>query len=364
MILMVIVIGSAQAVLLPFGFGLFMAYLLTPLVDWLGARFYSWGRRRGLHWLRKIRRSLAIAIVYLLALAILVGFISLIVPMIVDQAQNLWLARDTVSEQLGKWIDDIVEQYRLLPPRVRQQAEEQLGRLGEYAVTIIEQTLTGTADVISYTVSRLLAFLIVPFWTFFVLKDSQQLRDMTMSWIPSAFHADLHCLSQLLGRTLGSYLRGQMFMGVAISIISLIGFSLLGLNYALLLAVIAGVFELLPTIGPWLGGIPAVMIAFTQNPMLALWTTLFILLLQQVESLLLAPRIIGQSVHLHPVVVMLVLIIGGELAGLLGLFLAPIVAALVRDMFRYIYYRCLDDPLAPEQALHRAYNPEGFQVEL
>ncbi len=358
----VLVMWSAQGVLLPFGFGLLMAYLLTPLVEFLDARFQGWGKRRGLRWLRVIGRSLAIVIAYLLVLAILVGFISLVVPMVVDQAQKLWAARDAVSGQLGKWIDDITEQYRLLPPTIQQQAEEQLGKLGEYAVKIIEQTLTGTAGVISYTLSLLLAFLIVPFWTFFVIKDSQKLQEMFYSWIPDMLHADISCLGKLVGRTLGAYLRGQLVMGLAISIISLIGFTALGLDYTLLLAVIAGIFELVPNIGPWLGGIPAVVVALTRDPTTAMATAIFILILQQVENVLLAPRIIGESVQLHPVVIMLVLIIGSEIAGLLGLFLAPIVAALVRDVFRYFYYRSLDEPLPPQLALQRAVDPKGFHV--
>ncbi len=111
-----------------------------------------------------------------------------------------------------------------------------------------------------------------------------------------------------------------------------------------------------------LGGIPAVLVALIQDPVLALWTALFAFGIQQVENMFLTPRVVGHSVKLHPVVVMVVLIMGSEIGGLAGLFLAPVVTAVLRDLFRYVYYRLEDCPLSPAEALRKVWEVDEFDI--
>jgi predicted PurR-regulated permease PerM len=93
-------------------------------------------------------------------------------------------------------------------------------------------------------------------------------------------------------------------------------------------------------------------------------TAIFVIAIQQFENIFLTPRVLGESVQIHPAVVMVVLVIGSELGGLLGLFLAPVITALLRDLFKYVYYRLADDPLSPEGALYKVYRGEAFRVEM
>ena len=130
------------------------------------------------------------------------------------------------------------------------------------------------------------------------------------------------------------------------------------------LGLLAGIFELIPNIGPLLGAIPAVLVALTQNPVLALWVAVYAVGIQQVENIFISPRVLGRSVKLHPVIVMVVLVIGSELGGLAGLFLAPVLAAALRDLFRYLYYRSSDEPLAPDAALAKVWHGDRFEIEV
>ena len=128
------------------------------------------------------------------------------------------------------------------------------------------------------------------------------------------------------------------------------------------MGLIAGIFEVLPYVGPILGAIPAVIVALLTEPITALWVVIAFFAIQQVENLILVPRISGKSVALHPALVMVALVIGNELAGLIGMLIAVPVTAVIRDVFKYLYLRLLDEPLAPDEALTRIRSGDKVQL--
>ncbi|MCC7352221.1 MAG: AI-2E family transporter, partial [Anaerolineae bacterium] len=105
--------------------------------------------------------------------------------------------------------------------------------------------------------------------------------------------------------------------------------------------------------GPILGLIPALLVATIQSPLLGLWTLILYLAIQQIENLILVPRISGAAVQLHPALIMVVLVLGSEMAGLVGLILAVPLTAILRDLFKYLYLRFQDEPLTPQEAMKR-----------
>ncbi len=368
LVLGIIVLGwilwQARVVLWPFLFGLAVAYILAPFVDWLSKGFRWIGKRRYLGFFQKIARPLSIVLSYLIVIAVLVGFFALIVPLVVQQARSLWDQRETIWEYLTQVADDLLAQYQLLPTQVQQQIEDTLGRLGELAGQAVTQAAEGAVGAISYTISLVIAIAIIPFWTFYLLKDSRRLGDSMGRMIPSPLRRDVRMAVTIADRDFGSFLRGQLLMMVVVGVLSGIGYSILGVNFAVLLGVLAGVFEVIPNLGPFIGAFPAVLVALTQNPILALWTALLAFGIQQIETLILAPRILGESVQLHPVLVMVVLVIGSEIGGLFGLLLAPVITAVLRDLFRYFYYRFSTPPLDPDEALARVHEEERFSMEM
>src|SRR5690606_8661597 len=119
-------------------------------------------------------------------------------------------------------------------------------------------------------------------------------------------------------------------------------------DYALLLGVLAGLLEIVPNIGPTLAAIPAILVALGRGPLWALLTAVAVNLVQNLENSVIVPRILGRSVGLHPVVMMVMLVVGTEVAGLPGLILAPILTAVARDVYRYLSYRLGDAPCGPD----------------
>ena len=362
LLVLFLIVWTARMVLVPYVFGLILAYVLAPLIRFFERGFLWLSRQRYLGFLKRPARGLAIGLVYLLVLAVLIGFFSVFVPVLIDQGKALWETRDTIWEYIYQLGEDVVEQYRLLPEQVRVQVDENLNNFGEQLGRIVQQAVGGTAVVISYTFSLVLAILIIPFWTFYMLLDSKKLGQTFVRSIPISIREDVLKIATLIDAVFASYLRGQLVLGLVIGAISTIFFGIAGVQFALILGVIAGIFELIPNIGPILGAVPAILVALAQNPTLALVTAIYAVVIQQVENIFITPRVLGRSVQLHPVLVMVVLVIGSELGGLVGLFLAPVTTGVLRDLFRYLYYRLEEIPLSPSEALAKVWDAEAFDM--
>ncbi|MBY0396894.1 MAG: AI-2E family transporter, partial [Thermoleophilia bacterium] len=157
---------------------------------------------------------------------------------------------------------------------------------------------------------------------------------------------DIDAVVVIIGRVFASWIRGQVILGVIVGVATYAGLLLLGATvdpifsrFAILLAVIAGLLELLPVIGPIIAAIPAILIAATAGVEAAGAAFLLYLAIQQIENNLLVPKIQGDATDLHPSAVMLALLIGGSVAGLLGAILALPIAAAARDVYRYLFAR-------------------------
>ncbi|MBN1486456.1 MAG: AI-2E family transporter, partial [Anaerolineae bacterium] len=163
---LLIILWAARGVLAPYVIALVFSYLLVPVVDLLEKGWRWVGSHRYLGFLKKIARPLSIVITYLVVIALVVGFFSSFVPLIIEQSKQLWEERDTVWEYLYDFGSKAVAQYELLPAQVQMQIEDALGRLGTAIANVVQQAVGGTAVAISYTVSLVLAIFIIPFWAF------------------------------------------------------------------------------------------------------------------------------------------------------------------------------------------------------
>ena len=144
-----------------------------------------------------------------------------------------------------------------------------------------------------------------------------------------------------------------MLLCLAVGALATVGLLLLGVPFFAVLGLVAGIFEILPFIGPIIGAVPAVLVAVIERPILGLWTLILFVVIQQVENAVLVPRISGKAVELHPALIVLVLIVGSQVAGLAGAILAVPLTAILRDVFKYLYLRLSDAPLEPTAAMAR-----------
>jgi predicted PurR-regulated permease PerM len=204
---------------------------------------------------------------------------------------------------------------------------------------------------VSQTISFILGMVIVPIWLFYIMNDIFEIKRGVYYAFPEAWREDVRHVVRIVDNLLSAYLRVQLILCLAVGVLSLIALMIIGVDLAVLLATFAGVFEVIPVLGPYLGAIPALLVVVFVSPIKALWVAISFFAIQQIENTLLVPRITGHAVRLHPAVVMVVMVVASQIAGLWGLLLAVPVTALVRDVYRYLYLRTLECGATPDQAM-------------
>ena len=366
--IILLVLFLARNVLGLYFIGVILAYILAPVVDLLQRWLTKLAERIRFKFLQKYARGISIIISYLLLIGLLAGFVALVVPVISNEAQELWSRRELIWEQVRQFAESLFEQYQLLPDTIRNQIDDVVANINTRLATtmekVLEQVFTVTGVAITYTASIVLGITIVPFWTFFLLRDYPDLKESISQMMPTAIRADVKSMLLMLDRTIGAYLRGQIALSIIVGVMQTVVLSLLGVEYALLLGFIAAVLEVVPYIGAALAAVPAILLALTQSPILALITAVSCNMIQNVENSFIVPRVLGRSLGLHPVVLMVMLVVGTEIAGLPGLFLAPILTAVGRDIYRYLSYRFGEQPLKPANALERVVSRVDFNQDL
>ncbi len=172
----------------------------------------------------------------------------------------------------------------------------------------------------------LLSFLAMMALMYYFTVDERSIRGAAIALVPMHLRPAVEAVVEKIEQRLGHWLRGQLLLGLIIGTAVSIGLSLLHVKYALALGLIAGVTELIPTIGPYLGMIPAVLVGFSQAPLTAVWVFLLYWAIQQAENNFLVPRIMSKATGLNPIVVLIGILIGAKLAGIIGIILSiPLV---------------------------------------
>ncbi len=357
---------NAGSAVTPFIFGGVLAYLFLPLVNF----FNRW-----------LPRWLAILAVYLLTFGILVLAVALVIPPLIAQIADLIRSLPdiaTIQREANRLLDEYEQLLASLPPALQAEvqnaiasaASEGLSTLRANFVNYLQsigQFLVNSVLSVVNTVTFLLGFFLIPFWLFYVLMDQRAGRDYLDRMIHPRLRADFWAMITIIDHDLSGYLRGQLILGTSVGLAAWIGLTALNMAgmkipYTVLLAVVAGITELVPVIGPIIGAIPAILLGLADSPTTALAVTILYIAIQQLENHILVPRIIGESVGVHPAILMVVLVVCSQVFGLLGAILSAPLSAMARDLFLYLYGR-LSDPPSPAGVLPERLRPLVMPVQ-
>ena len=329
-VLFLAVVFWLGSLLLPFGISVVAAYVLLPVAQFL-ERLVPWRHNRP-----NLTRFMAVATIFVVAHAAFIGVLLLLIPPIIDQGRQfasdfpefLSGARVTIEGWAERYVDTV-------PADAREQVEAALtdaGHIvGSAAFNVVQQTL----EVITGSFAFVLALATAPVLIFYLMKDSSMITKSLDYPFPGDLRPHLHNLLRMADRTLGGYLRGQLTLGVVVGILATVGLWLLGIDAALMLGIVAGLTELVPIIGPWIGGAVGVVVTLATEPDKVVWVILLYMIIQLMENTLLVPRIQAETLSLHPVVVILVITLGSQFFGLWGVILGPPLTALGRDLIVY-----------------------------
>lgn len=308
-----------KAVLGPFLIAMIISYLLNPIVSLLSQRF--------------VPRSLAVLLIYSLFILSLVILAMNTIPLLQQQIKEL-------AEHLPEWnerIQIMIKEYNdhskeLLPLGVKEGIEQSLLKLEHKMTNYVGNMMSG----ISSTINQLFLILIIPFLAFYMLKDIQSIERTLLALLPKKQRKSILRVLRDVDEALGNYIRGQFLVCVVVGVLAYIGYLIVGLPYALLLAALVAVFNVIPYLGPIFGIIPSLFVALTVSPKMAIGVVIVNLLVQILEGNVISPQIVGRSLHMHPLFIIFALLVGGEAGGILGLLLAVPVFAMGKVVVEHI----------------------------
>lgn len=313
------------AALSPILWAVIFAYLLNPIVHKL-MEF-------------KISRLWSVVIIYISIFSIIVLFSFTITPRITKEAKSFIEILPVYTNKAFIFINRLYDRYILsmnnLPPEfigVEVALKEYLQNFQVYIIDLFRQITTKTLNIFSNIVSIVL----IPIYTFYFLKDTQFFRRKVLKSIPKGIRDQVINISRDIDNLLSRFIRGQLIIAMIVGVLSIIALVVLKVQFAFLIGTIAGVTNIIPYFGPIIGAIPAIIVALLDEPMKAIWVIIAFFIIQQTESAILSPKIVGESVGLHPVFVILVLLIGGELFGVIGLIFAIPIAASIKIILNHL----------------------------
>lgn len=297
-----------KAVLAPFAAAVIISYVLNPVVSMLAGR--------------KVPRGAAVLLIYAVFLTTLAVIAVNLVPMLIEQLEELneHLPEITLRAQgLMHSMDT-----GLIPPGIETGMNNWFFELENRLAKGISHFLNN----IGTTIGVLFDAFIIPFLVFYILKDFDVFERMVVSLLPRSRRKSIVTMLRDIDEALGNYIRGQFIVGVMIGILAYIGYALIGIPYALLFACFVAVFDIVPYLGPFLGAAPALVMASTVSLKMMLLVVVVNTLCQMLEGNVISPQVVGRTLHLHPLLIIFALLVGGEIGGVVGLILAvPVFAA-------------------------------------
>jgi predicted PurR-regulated permease PerM len=307
----------------------FFAYVVAPLVELACRPFRVGGRARAMP------RALAIGVVYLLIFGSMVAALTFLLPRLGTQITQFAQQVPAYVAFLRAKIERltlIYENYQL-PAAVRETVNGAALRTIE---TTGKYVTEGLGRFLIESLSHLPWLILIPILAFFLLRDATSLRHSAVRVLPRGgwrWRGDE--FFDEVNSTLAAYIRAQLVACLLIGTVCTVGFSLIRLPYALLLGVVAGLLEFIPLVGPLAVAVLATLLASFYSVNQAIAVVVFLGILRIVHDYVTYPRLIRHGIHLHPLVVILAVLSGAELAGVAGIFLAIPVVALVSVSFRH-----------------------------
>ncbi len=283
-------------------------YLTKPLVDLL---------QKG-----RVPRKLAILMVFLLGLGLLFTLLIWIIPILQFQLQSLITNLPRFLADLDRQLTELqesplfsqVEHFEFFQ---RWSRMDFMQMLESWVDGFLENILVYIGSVVNFGV----LLITIPFFWFYMLKDSSRFSENAAQALPEAYREPVRAMFAEISQTLSSYIKGVLTVSAFVGTFIYIGYRVIGLDYALLLAAVAMVTNVIPYFGPIIGSVPGIIVGLFISPVTALEVLVMIVIVQQIESQFIAPQVYGRRLRIHPATIIIILLTAGALAGLLGIVL-------------------------------------------
>lgn len=313
--------GVKGIIFTPLLLAIVLAYLLCPVVDYLEKQ--------------KMSRSAGIAIIYLFFAALLLIFCLNVFPSLMQEVQQLLLALPEYTEKFILFITRLETDFQRfnLPESIRNALSESIQQLQSSLTLNLEKL----SQFLLAFFRQTFALLLVPLFAFYLLRDNALLKRRFLQLIPASSRLLAEKTLHEIDTTLGAYLRGIFIISLSVGVMIYLGLLVLGVQFALFFGILNALTNVIPYFGPLIGAVPVLLMAFLHSPGLFWKVLLLIVIVQQVESQLITPQILGRSLHFHPLLVIIALLLGGIYMGFFGLIIIIPLLAILRIILRHFY---------------------------
>lgn len=326
-VLAALFLWSVRQVLFPFVLGGLLAYLLAPVVKAV--------EKLGLSRLP----SLVVVYVGLVGLSVL--SVTFGYPALVRELTSLLSAIPEYAHKVEAALGQLERQYSnfYLPESLRSVVDQRISLAETGLLRLVHQS----ADTLMGLMGHLFGLLLAPVLAFYLLKDWELISVGLKSLVPKKIRLDVSDLVRDMDEVVRGFIRGHLVVCALVGGLTALGSYLIGLPFALLVGIFAGVLDIIPFFGPIIGAIPAVALALLQSWQIILYTLFLFVLIQQVESNIITPKILGEAVGLHPIMIIFALLAGGQLWGIIGMVVALPLAAIIRVLARYMFLKLVSN---------------------
>ncbi len=296
----------------------FLFYMFNPLVLFLEKR--------------KVPRLLSVILIFIAFIAVVTLAVVQIGPVLANQISELAKAIPGYWADFEKWLGGITKNPPLNDFDIKGELEKANISVPQILNSVLNGVTAGIGAIASFLTSFVMILVTVPFILLYMFKDGHRFMDSVEKFFPKVIRPDAKKIIQEMNKTLSSYISSQALDCLFVGIFTFIGYLIIGQPYGLLFALIAGVTNIIPYLGPVIGAAPAVIVALFTSPFQALLVIIVVVIVQQIDGNVLQPLIMGRSLKIHPLTIIIILLVAGNLAGLLGMVLGVPLYAVVKTV--------------------------------
>ena len=301
-------------------------YLLNPMVDWLERKYH-------------IARTVTITGQFIVLAALIIWGLAVFIPWISEQVVSLVHHWPTYWQGIVKLVDDLTsdKQFARVNSWFNEANDDITTWLANYSGEYAKRGISGVGSVLGTLTSTIITLVTFPLILFYLLKDGHQMPGYMAKFLPQRTQQSFLATLDDVNNQISNYIRGQLSVAFAVMVMFAIGYTIIGLPYGWLIAIVSGVLNIIPFLGSFLAMVPAVVVGLFVSPIMLVSVLIVFMIEQTLEGKIIAPKLLGNSLQIHPVTVMIILLSAGNIFGLMGVIFGIPGYAIIKVLLSRLY---------------------------
>lgn len=300
-------------------------YLFNPIIDFL--------EKKGWH------RGWSIGLLYIVIIGIIVLIFSFVIPAVRDQIVSLVKTFPSYWNQITDKFNEFSQSslFNQIKERISGNMSDIMKTVSEKGTSVVNSAIDSIGNIVGTVTEVVLAIVTTPLVLFYLLKDGKKLPDFILKMLPVNGRAHTRQVFSEANHQISSYIRGQIIVSLCIGILLFIGYLIIGLPYALTLAIVAACTSIVPYLGPAIAITPAIIISIVTSPWLLLKLIVVWVVVQLLEGKFISPQVMGKTLKVHPITILFVILVAGKLFGVLGVIFAVPGYAVLKVIVTHVF---------------------------